>query len=486
MVLGRRLVGGLELAGRPVGVWAVRVGQTIQYDSPAMLGARAAAIGGTLIGLVLVLLAGVRNAQGDTASAVLIGGFAVVSFAAAIVALTRSGLLFEHDVRRRFQAVCAHNGLTKKGPDGSVTFPRCGQLTGRPRSFEMRVRPIIGQSLADWERVAPALALAYGVVGVRVRDNLDSTLTLTIGYRKIEAHEFIPASEKQPVRPLAWRERLETVVIGRTEGSRPYALPLIDTHVLVAGITGAGKGSAIWSLMLSLMPAYRADVVRFWGFDPKRMELSIGRDLFGDRYACEAEAMVDLLEKAHDEMMARAAQLAGKVRKFEPSADFPLHVLVVDELGYLSSMLPDRKLRDRAERAISSVLVLGRAVGFVVVGALQDPRKETLGFRDLFPTRIAMKLPKPMVDLVLGHGMYEAGAQCDLIPPSKEGAGVAFVVDEASTLPVCVRMAWCSDDLIRRMAGGLPATTEAEHVHESEPVLAHLPQYAEPPRLRAV
>ena len=84
-----------------------------------------------------------------------------------------------------------------------------------------------------------------------------------------------------------------------------------------------------------------------------------------------------------------------------------------------------------------------------VVGALQDPRKETLGFRDQFPTRVAMRLPKPMVDLVLGSGMYEAGAQCDLIPPREAGAGVAFVVDEGSTLPTCIRVDWSSDELIR-------------------------------------
>jgi hypothetical protein len=78
-----------------------------------------------------------------------------------------------------------------------------------------------------------------------------------------------------------------------------------------------------------------------------------------------------------------------------------------------------------------------------------------LSYRDLFPTRVAMRLQKPMVDLVLGAGMYEAGAQCDLIPPRQAGAGVAFVVDESSTLPVCVRMSWCSDDLIRATAARL-------------------------------
>ena len=75
-----------------------------------------------------------------------------------------------------------------------------------------------------------------------------------------------------------------------------------------------------------------------------------------------------LLERAHDEMLARADALAGKVRKFEPSAEHPLELIIVDELGYLVALLPDRKKREHAEELLSALLVLGRAVGFCVIG----------------------------------------------------------------------------------------------------------------------
>src|SRR5690242_18824845 len=100
-----------------------------------------------------------------------------------------------------------------------------------------------------------------------------------------------------------------------------------------------------------------------------------------------------MLETCVQEMLTRASQLQGKVRKFRPSADMPLNVVVVDEMGYLSAMLPDKKLRERAEKAVSTILALGRAVGYALVGAVQDPRKETVSFRDLFPIRIAGGLP---------------------------------------------------------------------------------------------
>jgi len=433
---------------------------TVSYTRAGMLRARlitAAAGGGLLVAAVAIWQLG----QWGSALGYLGVGVGCVLAAGCLlllgVYLPASGLAFEHGVQRRFQAVCREKGLAKKDERGRWVYPVAGRLSGNRRSFRLVIRPRHGQSLADWERAAPAFALAYGVSVVQVRHESGGRLTMTVGYQQVDAHEF-EHRELPPEAAGGWREYLRSVEVAKIEGGRSFCLPLINSHLLIAGVTGAGKGSVVWSILLRLLPAHRAGVVRFWGFDPKRMELALGREFFGDRYAADADAMVALLERAHAEMLARADSLAGKSRKFDPSPEHPLEVIVVDELGYLVALLPDRKLRDRCETMLSALLVLGRAVGFTVIGALQDPRKETLSFRDLFPTRVAMRLPKGMVDLVLGNGMYEAGAQCDLIPATEaDGAGVAFVVDEASMVPVLVRMSWCSDDAIQQAAARLAA-----------------------------
>lgn len=392
---------------------------------------------------------------------VLVGIVGAVAVALVVVNLLRSGLVFEYRIRRKFRVVCAQKGLADKvTTDKGVQRWRYASmrvLTGSNASFQLSIRPLLGHSHPDWDRAAPAFALAFGATVTRVQHDGNGLLTMKVGYQKVEAHEF---EHREPVAalPSGWREVLAKVEIGKGEGGAPFLLPLLGSHTLVAGITGAGKGSVIWTILLRLRPAIDAGVVRPWGFDPKRMELAIGREFFGDRYAADADAMVALLERAHTEMQARADALAGKVRKFDPSPEHPLELIIVDELGYLVALLPDRKQREHCEKLLSALLVLGRAVGFSVIGALQDPRKEVLSFRDLFPTRVAMRLPKPMVDLVLGNGMYEAGAQCDLIPATEtDGAGVAFVVDETSTLPVMLRTPWCSDDAIRSAAASLSA-----------------------------
>ncbi len=242
---------------------------------------------------------------------------------------------------------------------------------------------------------------------------------------------------------------LKAVPVARDLNGREYKLPIEGQHWLVAARTGGGKGSIIWSLVLGLEPAWRVGLVKFWGCDPKRLELAICPNCW-EHYADNEADIVSMLEQCVQEMFERAGQLKGKARKFTPSTETPLNVVVVDEMGYLSAMLPDRKLRERAEKAVSTILALGRAVGYSLVGAVQDPRKETVGFRDLFPIRIAGGLPEPMVDLVLGEGMHDAGALCEQIPLGNAGAGVAYVINETTLKPVCVRSAWCSDLAIQR------------------------------------
>jgi S-DNA-T family DNA segregation ATPase FtsK/SpoIIIE len=86
-----------------------------------------------------------------------------------------------------------------------------------------------------------------------------------------------------------------------------------------------------------------------------------------------------------------------------------------------------------------------------VVAAIQDPRKEVLPARGLFPTRITLRLSEPAeVDMVLGDGMRDRGALCDRIPQTQPGVG--YVVLEGDPTPMRVRFPFSDDDEIRDMA----------------------------------
>ena len=82
-----------------------------------------------------------------------------------------------------------------------------------------------------------------------------------------------------------------------------------------------------------------------------------------------------------------------------------------------------------------------------MVGALQDPRKEVINLRNLFPDRIALRLDESdQVDMVLGEGARDRGALADLISPvAAVGAGVGFVRIDGKPDPVRVRAGFVSD-----------------------------------------
>jgi DNA segregation ATPase FtsK/SpoIIIE, S-DNA-T family len=122
--------------------------------------------------------------------------------------------------------------------------------------------------------------------------------------------------------------------------------------------------------------------------------------------------------------------------------------------AFLTAYQPDRKMRERIMNALAILTTQGRAVGYCVVAALQDPRKDVLTIRNLFPDRIAMRLDEPeQVDIVLGDGARDRGAACELISTDPAiGAGVAFVRLEADPDPVRVRAGWVSDHDIRTLA----------------------------------
>jgi DNA segregation ATPase FtsK/SpoIIIE, S-DNA-T family len=206
----------------------------------------------------------------------------------------------------------------------------------------------------------------------------------------------------------------------------------------------------------SMLPLIRAGLVRVLAADPKLMELAYGLVIFDTygHYAAHPAAIAAMLEAAVSDMQARAAEFAGRQRDHTPTRAHPFTVIVVDEVAFLTAYQPDRKLRERIMNALATLTTQGRAVGHCVVAASQDPRKDVLAIRNLFPDRIAMRLDEPeQVDMVLGDGARDRGAACELISTDPAvGAGVAFVRLEADPDPVRVRAGWVTDADIRVMA----------------------------------
>nr|WP_329019267.1 FtsK/SpoIIIE domain-containing protein [Micromonospora rifamycinica] len=347
----------------------------------------------------------------------------------------------------------------------------------------LTVRMVRGQTPADFQQVTANLAYAFGRRHARVYSERPDTPPTRTGYWAL---------------PLGWVDRLRFrdrptlvyLVLVRTDALRPVVSPfdipavpdftalplarredlgtwllhLLATHVLIGGATRSGKGSVLWSLVRSLAGGITSGLVRLWVIDPKGgMEFAMGRPLFA-RFACKSfEAMADLLDEAVTVMRERQTRLAGTVRVHTPTEVDPLVVVVVDEMAALTAYLQDVDLRKRIASSLGLLLSQGAGVGVLVVAALQDPRKEVLPFRDLFPTRIALGLTEAaQVDLVLGDGARNRGALADQMP--RWAKGVGYVILDGTPEPMRVRFSYVSDDDIRDLAQRYPAPVDAADI----------------------
>ncbi|GLU50130.1 FtsK/SpoIIIE domain-containing protein [Nocardiopsis ansamitocini] len=350
--------------------------------------------------------------------------------------------------RRHWQPVLVVAGLAETYAERQY-LPRIRRVTCSQWSDRVRVRLVAGTTPAHFEERVTELAHGFGAPSCRVT---------TLGARDIVLEFPRRDTLANPIDALPVPEvpDLDALPVGQREDGTPWLLKLHGTHVLVVGVTGAGKGSVIWSAIRAMLPALADGTAQVWAIDPKRMELSYGRTLFA-RYADTGESAVTLLETAVTDMQERAERYAGKQRSHTPTVADPFVVVVLDEVAFLTAYHPDRDVRRRAENAIATLTSQGRSVGFTVLAALQDPRKEVMNLRNLFPDKIALRLDEAtQVDMVLGEGARDRGANAHLIDPDLPG--VAFVRLEGSPVPVRVRAAYVSDDDITAMTNDYGAT----------------------------
>lgn len=330
-------------------------------------------------------------------------------------------------------------------PRTVLDAPRIDHLSSDGPQVRLRLRLLMGQTLEDVEKAADRLRTAVGATRVRVDPGGTGAL-VTFTFGDLLATAFVAR------RPQ--RERCDTappaVWMGKREDASDWWLP-VGPHTLVAGCSGAGKGSVFWSYAFGLAPAVKAGTARLFGIDLKGgMEVMMGSGLFTSHAVDAAEAVV-MLEDLVEQMKARTRKYAGQVRSHRATVEEPLCAVMIDELAALTAYSTDRSLQRRAEAALNMLCSQGRAAGFVVFACLQDPRKEVIPARGLFTQMIGLRLKdQTETAMVLGDGAVVTGAACHRIAPSTPGVG--YVVPEEGGYPIRVRAGFASDEAIRTVA----------------------------------
>ena len=360
--------------------------------------------------------------------------------------------------RRNWQPAMTLSGLTKR-LQGVEQLPGLGDIACVGGFDYVIVAMLPGQIFDDWAGAAPRLAQSFGADECRV-ERTEHPQYLALLFLHDDPLD-------QPIQVPDVDETIapRSLPVAVTEYGAWYGLPLYGTHLLLAGATGAGKSAALWAVLHALGPGLGRDV-QLWLLDPKG-----GQEFYAARHLCHVFApltgdgpaeFADRLEDAVGIMRERQRELRESGRKHEIGPDMPWIVLLIDEIASLTAYNLDRDAKKRFEAALNLLLSQGRACGITVIGALQDPRKEVLSMRDLFPTRIGLRSTESThVDMVLGDGARERGALCDQIAVS--APGVAYVVQDGTAGVERIRFAYVDDDakagLLRRVVEH-PATTE--------------------------
>lgn len=332
-------------------------------------------------------------------------------------------------------------------------WPNAISITRVPSGAVCDVQMLAGQKLSDWtnEQTRDALAQSLGVPKVLVTQT-------SPGFVQLDLRCWDTLAEPVRAFPTAHDATgvdLEAVPAGVREDGRLWLVKLLGAHILLVGATGSGKGSVLWSLVAGIGPAIRAGYVDVWVADPKGgMEFGKGEDLW-TRFEWTAAGILAMLSDAVEQMQARAAELkAAGIRKFSPSPDMPLVWIVIDEGAALSSYAT-REEQEQFRQLTGILQTQGRAVGYSVTAAVQDPSKETMPNRQLFTVRIGLRLDEPsQVRMVHGESAKDRGARCDEIPDTTPGVG--YVAEDGRAGFTRVRAFWVSDDdidaLVQRYA----------------------------------
>jgi S-DNA-T family DNA segregation ATPase FtsK/SpoIIIE len=272
------------------------------------------------------------------------------------------------------------------------------------------------------------------------------------------------------------------VPIGRDISGKTVVVNLGEMpHVLISGATGAGKSSAMNSLITALVLRSTPDDVRLLLIDPKRVEMGQYNDLphllspvvVDPKKAAgalawavkEMERRYDLLAESgarditsYQQMIAKgelepgptiAEQVADAVERAtglasdaEPAPgpeELPYIVIVVDELNDLMMVAA----RD-VEESVVRIAQMARAVGIHLVLATQRPSVDVITgvIKANVPSRMAFAVSSLADSRVI---LDQAGAE-KLI-----GKGDMLLVTASSNIARRLQSPWVSEDEVRRV-----------------------------------
>lgn len=347
---------------------------------------------------------------------------------------------------KNHMAACDLHKVNRK--TGLPTFPRILRIRAHSPSVEtVYVKIVDGQRLQDWLDKAENLATALNAERVSIEKVRSQVVALVV-----QRGETFTEVIDSPEMPQTYDEvDLNAVYFGEDEFGGDWTERLIGQHILAGGASGSGKGSLIWTPLRSIAPLIRDGLVRLWMGDPKQMELSAGAAI-AHRYANNADDCLTMVGEFLEDQRDQQARLAAAgLRKAPISEEFPLNILILDEIGELLAYGNPATVRAMKQN-LSLITSQGRASGHNLWAQIQEPTKDVMTIRSLMTLGICLRTTEANhADMVLGENAQLRGALTAEIPNDESTAGIGFRVHQHRRIPVKVRAAYTNDAEIKEL-----------------------------------
>ncbi|MGD9488520.1 MAG: DNA translocase FtsK 4TM domain-containing protein [Calditrichaceae bacterium] len=290
------------------------------------------------------------------------------------------------------------------------------RVTAGPVITLYELQPAPGVKVSSIVNLANDLALAMEARGIRMIAPIPGKAAVGIE---------IPNRNPQMVylKPLIRSEKFNTsnfelpLALGKTINGESYITDLTKMpHLLIAGSTGAGKSVGINTIIVSLMYSVNPGKVKFMMIDPKKLELSLYKELrdhyllwrtdLDEEVITKPNNAVSMLNSIVLEMERRYDKLAhlgvrnivdydrriqegGNKVKDAKLQQLPYIVVLIDELADLMMVAAKE-----VETPIARLAQMARAVGIHLIVATQRPSVDVITgmIKANFPARIAYQV----------------------------------------------------------------------------------------------
>ncbi|MBV9470920.1 MAG: DNA translocase FtsK, partial [Abitibacteriaceae bacterium] len=361
----------------------------------------------------------------------------------------------EDDIQRGVQSV--QETLASFKIDARVTDVKRGPVITR-----YEVQPAPGVRVAAIANLDRDIARALSAIAVRIEAPVPGKNVVGIEVPNKRVHLVRLRDVLELPEFLAGPSKL-SFVLGKDIAGQPKWADLTKMpHLLIAGATNSGKSVCLNSIITSILVRATPEEVKFSLIDPKRVELTLYRDIkhLYHPVVVEPKDAVKALRGAIVEMDRRYKRFAERgVRNIasynaklqEDEAPLPYIVIVIDELADLMMTAAAE-----FEKLICRLAQLARATGIHLIVATQRPSVNVITgvIKANIPARIAFAVAsqvdsRTILDAVGAERLIGSG---DMLFDSNNGGkstriqGAYLSEEEVNRIVEVVKNHYADDD----------------------------------------